>query len=461
MAFDSIVFLLRFLPIFLICYYVVPGRMKNFILFLGSLCFYAWGNPFYIVLLLFIATTDYLQGLLIERCRKRRTAGILLGNALVIDIAVLLFFGYADLGIATINTLFGTALPKTGLPIPMGLTIFTLQSMSYVIGLYRGEVKLQKNYFDYLVYLTLFPQMLGGPIVQYGELEGRLHDRRIELHQVSRGLQRFCIGLAKKALLADILAETWKCVSVLDIGGISLGTAWLGIVAFGLQLYYSLSGFADMAIGLSMCLGFEYPENFSHPFAAASVTEFANCWNISLMNWIRKFVHAPMTGEKCGGILQFIALFVSGALIGLWYGPDLTFLLCGIWMAFFYMFEKLFWGKVQKHLPGILNWIVTMIVVFAGLVFFAGNSLNEVWGYFLAMAGLGQGGLADRRFWYLMAEYLPYVVLGVLLAMPYLSTMANKMRQSKSVLFIAVYRLLEKTIPAILLIVSLVKIAAS
>ena len=459
MEFGSVAFLLRFLPIFLISYYVVPGRMKNFILFLGSLCFYASGTPFYLFLMLAVGTSDYLHGLLIERYRRKKASRLLLGNAILIDSLILLFFGYADFLIEAVNYLAGTNIRPMGLPIPLGLTIFTYQAMSYLIDLYRGRVKVRNNYFDYLVYLSMFPQLPGGPIVQYGEIESRLHNRRLELHQVSRGLQRFCLGLAKKVLLADLIAELWGKISVLGPDTLSLGTAWLGITAFGFQMYYSLSGYADMAIGLSYCLGFEYPENFRHPFAATSVKEFTETWNMSLMKWMRDYIYDPLVGKEGGAVKRLFAVLLIWALIGLWYGPDGTFLLWGIWMAVFYLLEKLFWNKIQKHLPGVVNWLLTMLVVFAGLVLFALNDFESVWAYCIAMAGLGRGGLLDHGFWYLMIEYFPYMAIGCLFAIPHFSALIEKMRTSRNVLFVAVYRLLEKVVPSVLLILSLVKVA--
>ena len=458
MEFDSVVFLLRFLPLFLICYYLVPGRMKNFILLLGNLCFYSFGMPVYAVLILLVMTSDFCHGLLIERHRGKKSAAILTGNAIFFDAMILLLFGYADFGIRCVNAVFGTNLQQIGFPVPLGLTVFILQSLSYVIDVFRGRVQVQKNYISYATYVTLFPTLAGGPIVKYADVEDALKARNLDVHKISGGVIRFCVGLAKKAVLADVMGEVWMEVVKNPPASLSLGTAWLGVASFGLQVYFLYSGFADMAIGLGACLGFTFPENFKHPFTAPSITDFIKRWNISLTEWVMDYFYRPLLGEKAGLPKQIFLTFLSMALIGFWYGPEGTFLLWGIWIAFFYVMEKLFWKKVQAVLPYLVNWILTMLVISLGWVLFALSDFESALYYFQALFGQGAGGIADRYFWHCASQYFPYMVMAFIFALPHFSYVFQKLQSSRKPFSMALYRLLEKTVPALLLILSLLKI---
>lgn len=459
MEFGSIVFLLRFLPIFFLCYFLVPGRMKNFILLLGSLCFYAWGMPLYLLLLLTMLSSDFCHGLLIEKYRGRKAADLLTGNALFLDGLLLFLFGYSDFGVHMVNSLCGTNWESMGLPIPMGLTVFTLQTMSYVLDVHGGRVEAQRNYLDYAMYVTLFPQMLFGPIVPYRSIASDIRERTVKLHRFSQGLMRFCVGLAKKVLLADVMGEVWMRIEPFDPNGLSFATAWLGILAFAFRMYYAYSGYADMAVGLAACLGFEFPENFRHPFAAGSVTDFLHRWNMTLVRFMREYFYKPIVTEKAGVCKQVFVMLFTWAFIGLWYGPDVTFLFWGLWMALFYIFEKVFWNKVQKILPFAINWILAMFVVSLGWVLFALDDLEDVWAYLLVLFGQGLEGMIDDRFFYLFSEYFLFLLMGILLALPQISMLVHKLRDSRKVLPMAIYRFGEKTVPPILLLLSLIKIA--
>ena len=282
MVFSSIVFLFRFLPLFFLLYYLVPERMKNLILFLGSLIFYAWGEPVYVLLMLFSTVVDYVHGRLLERLRGKRGAKLVLLSSVVINLGVLCFFKYADFLIGSVNAVLGTKVPLLSLGLPIGISFYTFQTMSYTIDVYRGQAKVQRNLLDFGVYVAMFPQLIAGPIVKYRDVEKSMHHRSITLPDVSEGLKRFCMGLGKKVLLANNIGELWAFVSAMDLRRISMLTAWLGIVAFGFQIYFDFSGYSDMAIGLGRMLGFRFPENFNYPYISASVTEFWRRWHISL-----------------------------------------------------------------------------------------------------------------------------------------------------------------------------------
>ena len=263
MVFSSVVFLFRFLPLFFLLYYLVPERMKNVILFLGSLIFYAWGEPVYVLLMLFSTVVDYVHGRLLERLRGKRAARLVVLSSVLINLAVLCFFKYADFLIQSVNAVFGTKLPLFGLGLPIGISFYTFQTMSYTIDVYRGQAKMQRSLLDFGVYVTMFPQLIAGPIVKYRDVEESLHHRKITIFDVSEGLKRFCAGLGKKVLLANNIGELWAYVSGLDPRGMSMLTAWLGILGFGFQIYFDFSGYSDMAIGLGRMLGFRFPENFN------------------------------------------------------------------------------------------------------------------------------------------------------------------------------------------------------
>lgn len=455
MEFGSIVFLLRFLPIFLILYYLVPGRMKNVILLLGSLCFYAWGEPFYALIMLFSTCSDFVHALFIEKYRGKAAARILLSTALILDLGILILFGYADLILGTMNALAGTNCRLFGFPFPVGLTVYTLQTISYVVDVYRGRVVASRNILDYAAYVAMFPQLSAGPIVKYREVQGALRERKVDVHQISEGVKRICVGLGKKILIADGVGQLWTAIRGMNPAGMSVGTAWLGVLAFAFQIYFRYSGYADVAIGLGACMGFSFPENFDHPYVARSVTDFLRRWNITLAKWMKEYFYRAAMGERKGVLRSIFWIGITWALIGLWYGPDGTFLLWGIWMAFFYVLEKLFLERIQSVLPSLFNWCYAMLVVAVGWLLFALDDVKDVWIYLKAMFGQGTGGFVDNRCMFFVLEYLPALVLGVLFASPLISGALKRLQKSRSGVGIAWHRLLEKIYPAVLLLLSL------
>lgn len=368
MVFSSVMFLFRFLPIFMICYFVVPRRMKNFILFLGSLFFYAWGEPVYVVLMLFSTVSDYTHGLLVDRFRGKKKATFFLISSIVINLLLLGFFKYADFLIGVFNTVAGTAYPILELPLPIGISFYTFQTMSYTIDVYRGDAKVQKNLLDFGVFVTLFPQLIAGPIVKYRQVENELHDRPMNVYKISYGAKRFVIGLAKKVLIANNIGALWAEISVMDYGSMSALTAWIGIWAFAFQIYFDFSGYSDMAIGLGACLGFTFPENFNYPYISRSVTEFWRRWHITLGSWFREYVYIPLGGNRKGLGRQLLNILIVWMLTGIWHGAGWNFLLWGLWFAFFLILEKIFWRKVCEVLPGGFGRVYTCLVVLFGWV---------------------------------------------------------------------------------------------
>lgn len=284
----------------MILYFVTPRRMRNIILFLGSLFFYAWGEPIYVLLMLFSTLSDYVHGRLIGVCRSRRVARGLLISSIVINLGMLGFFKYSDFLIGTVNQLLGSNLPLLKLPLPIGISFYTFQTMSYTIDCYRGEAKVQKNLLDFGVFVTMFPQLIAGPIVKYRDVQDRLHERKADITAISYGCRRFVTGLAKKVLLANNLGLLWTEISGGNMGGTTVLGAWMGALAYAFQIYFDFSGYSDMAIGMGAILGFHFPENFNYPYMAKSVTDFWRRWHISLSSWFREYVYIPLGGNRRG-----------------------------------------------------------------------------------------------------------------------------------------------------------------
>ncbi len=455
MVFSSILFLFRFLPIFLLCYFLVPGRMKNLMLFLGSLLFYAWGEPVYVVLMLFSTVSDYIHGRLIGTRRGTRAAKWLLVSSLVINLLLLGFFKYADFLIQSLNLLAGTSFPTFNLGLPIGISFYTFQTMSYTIDVYRGEAKVQKNLLDFGVFVTMFPQLIAGPIVKYREVEERLHDRRPDILAISYGAKRFVTGLAKKVLLANNIGLLWSVIKGLDYGEMSVLTAWIGVGAFALQIYFDFSGYSDMAIGLGAVMGFVFPENFNYPYISKSVTEFWRRWHISLSSWFREYVYIPLGGNRKGMRRQMVNIFIVWMLTGIWHGAGWNFVLWGVWFAFFLILEKLFLGRLLSGLPQIFGHVYCLAVVLISWVIFELESTGAIGGYLSAMFGVGGHPLWDRQALYLGRENLVLLFVGIFAATPLLAKLAKGLRRSREGYAMASYELLEKVIPAALLLLSI------
>lgn len=452
MVFSSILFLFRFLPIFMICYFLAPGRAKNLVIFLGSLIFYAWGEPVYVGLMLFSTVSDYIHGRLIDTKRGTLAAKGLLVSSLVINLLLLGFFKYADFLIQSINAVTSAGIPLLELGLPIGISFYTFQTMSYTIDVYRGEAKVQKNLLDFAVFVTMFPQLIAGPIVKYRQIAERLHDRPFEIQGVGYGVGRFVTGLAKKVLLANNIGLLWNAIKEMDYGGISALTAWLGIVAFALQIYFDFSGYSDMAIGLGAIMGFEFPENFNYPYISRSITEFWRRWHISLSSWFREYVYIPLGGNRKGLPRQIVNILIVWMLTGIWHGAGWNFVLWGLWFAVFLIAEKLFWGRVLSKIPGVFSYVYCLVVVLVGWVIFELESVGAVGAYLGAM--LGGNGLWDRQALYLGRENLVLLIIGMLAATPLAAKAVRRMRESKERYAKVLYELSEKVVSVVLLLLA-------
>lgn len=394
MVFSSIVFLTRFLPLVLIVYFLVPGCMKNtwrnLVLFVFSLAFYAWGEPVYIWLMLFSTVVDYVNGGLAGYFMNRQRRGIakiFVGLSVVINLSLLALFKYAG---------------KYALPI--GISFYTFQSMSYTIDVYRGKAKAEKNPINFGAYISLFPQLIAGPIVRYSDIAKQLRQRTVQMERIRYGVVRFACGLGKKVLIANQAGEIFATVTGYHASGMTTLSAWFGILAFMFQIYFDFSGYSDMAIGLMAIFGFEIPENFDHPYESKSITEFWRRWHISLGSWFKEYVYIPLGGSKKGMERTFFNIFVVWFLTGLWHGASVNFVLWGLYFCFFLIMEKTWLLKALRKLPRAVSHIYALLVIYFGWLLFAWEDIHGHRVYLKAMAGIGSGGLISRESLYLLVS---------------------------------------------------------
>jgi alginate O-acetyltransferase complex protein AlgI len=333
--------------------------------------------------------------------------------------------------------------------------------MSYTIDVYRGETKVQKNWLDFAVFVTMFPQLIAGPIVKYRQVESSLHSRTVSVEDIGEGTKRFVVGLAKKVLIANNIGELWNYISGLDLNTISALTAWLGILAFAFQIYFDFSGYSDMAIGLGSMLGFHLPENFNYPYISKSVTEFWRRWHISLSSWFREYVYIPMGGSRKGLGRQIVNILIVWILTGIWHGAGYNFALWGLWFALFLILEKILRKKFPETEPGAAGRICTILVVLVGWVFFALETPEQIFAYLKAMLCLGEGSIWDRQGRFLAGEYLILFVIAAVASTPLVKQIAERIKNKRNGYAVAVLRLGEKLFIPILFVLSIAFIAAA
>lgn len=409
-----------FLPAVLAIYYCSPWRMKNLILFAASLVFYAWGEPVYIVIMLLSTVTDYCFGLLLERPKlsdsKRKGIVVL---SIIVNLSLLSYFKYADFLIQNINTLFGTDIPLTELPLPIGISFYTFQSMSYIIDVYRRTAKAQRNWLDFGTFVALFPQLVAGPIVQYSTVAKQLRHRTVDRAKFAEGVRRFTIGLAKKVLLANNIGLLWNTISNSSPDTLTVLTAWLGIIAFAFQIYFDFSGYSDMAIGLGLMFGFRFNENFNRPYMAQSITDFWRRWHISLSTWFRDYVYIPLGGNRRGFRIQLRNILIVWMLTGIWHGASWNFLFWGLYFGIILIFEKWLGLKLLERMPRWLRHSYALLLILIGWVLFAFDELPAMGSYFSAMLGLNGQSLWDTESWYLLYTNGILLVVLVFASIPY------------------------------------------
>ena len=424
MVFSSIPFLYYFLPAVLAVYFLTPRRWKNAVLLLASLVFYGWGEPKLLWLMVFTIAVFYLCGLAIGRSEKHKKLWLWVSAA--VGIGLLGLFKYADFFLSSFNAVTGLSVPLLRLALPVGISFYTFQCLSYTIDVYRGKVPPQKNPISFGAYVALFPQLIAGPIVRYADVARELDSRTHSWEDVGLGLRRFIIGLAKKVILADnfaLLAKLYR-----DSGSPSVAFAWMYAIAFTLNIYFDFSGYSDMAIGLGRIIGFHFPENFNYPYMSQSVTEFWRRWHISLGSWFRDYVYIPMGGNRVSRGRWVCNILTVWMLTGLWHGAAWNFVLWGLLFAALLLLEKALPG-LQK-LPGALRQCGVLLVVILSFVLFNAGSLSQAGGDFAALFGLAGLPLTTAETGYYLGSYMPLLMIGFLGATPVVRNVARRMERN-------------------------------
>lgn len=407
MVFSSSVFLIVFLPITLLAYFIVPARFikaRNSVLLAASLVFYGWGEPKYILIMIFSIVFNYVCGL---AAGKNRSKAVLI-LCVVSNLALLGYFKYTDFVLETVNRLAEAGLALPGIALPIGISFYTFQTMSYVIDVYRGKVEAQRDIITFGTYVTLFPQLIAGPIVRYSDVAVMLVGRKTNLEQIAEGVRRFIIGFGKKVLLANQIYVVWMELSAME--NLSVSAAWLGAVAFTFQIYFDFSGYSDMAIGLGKIFGFDYLENFNYPYISRSITEFWRRWHMSLSSWFKEYVYIPLGGNRKGLSRQLINISIVWILTGLWHGASWNFVMWGVYYGIILIIEKLGLLKVLEKCPAVVGHIYSLILIVIGWVIFAVDDMGKVAVYLGMMLGSSQIFIDDAfvyffesRIWLLIA----------------------------------------------------------
>ena len=408
MLFSSQVFLYFFLPITLIVYYLSPRKFRNFVLLIASLVFYAWGEPVYILIMLFSTTFNYVSGLFIDKFQKgakKHYVKVVLIVSIIGNLAVLGFFKYSNFLISNLNSLFDLNLSLLSLALPIGISFYTFQTMSYTIDVYKESIPAQKNFISFATYVTLFPQLIAGPIVKYRDVSESLESRKENIEDFSNGVKRFILGLFKKVMLANNIGFIWESIKSTSYSEMSMLLAWIGAICFTLQIYYDFSGYSDMAIGLGKMFGFHFLENFNFPYLSKSITEFWRRWHLSLSSWFKEYVYIPLGGNKKGTKRTILNLLIVWFLTGLWHGASWNFVAWGLYFGVLLIIEKFFLAKYLDKIPNILRHIYTLILVVISWVLFACSTLGDAVNYLSVMFNFNHT-IIDQQTIYLLSSHL-------------------------------------------------------
>ena len=416
MLFSSIFFLFTFLPILLIVYFAVPFKYKNYVLLAASLFFYAWGEPIYVFLMIFSIAFNWAMALDIEKERKLGKKTTLIFTV-VINLLILSFFKYYGFALDSVNALFGMNISYTALPLPIGISFYTFQAMSYIIDVYRGDTDAQRSPLKFGLYLSLFPQLIAGPIVKYKDIATELDKREISPELIGKGSARFIIGLAKKVIIANNMGALHTEI-LSQSSNSSVLASWLGVAAYTLQIYFDFSGYSDMAIGLGKVFGFNFMENFNYPYISKSVTEFWRRWHISLSTWFRDYLYFPLGGNRVAPRRHIINLLIVWMLTGLWHGASWNFVVWGLYYGIFLILEKYFFAERIEKLPSILQHLITIFIVSIAWVFFFSDNLTEAIHYLGDMFMLSKLPFANMHFLYLLKSNLVLMIIAIVLSHP-------------------------------------------
>ena len=425
MVFSSLLFLFFYLPVTLAVYYLCPSRWRNLWLFIVNLVFYGWGEPVYVLLMVLSIAVNYAAGFLVEKHRERGRR-ILALNA-VVNLGLLFFFKYYDFLALNLSGIPGLGfLRPLGVSLPIGISFYTFQNMSYPIDVYRHDAQSQRSFIRYGTYVALFPQLIAGPIVRYKDIAAQLDGRRETAEKFASGVKRFCVGLSKKVLLANSIGALWDVYKAADPASLSAADAWLGALAFTFQIYFDFSGYSDMAIGLGRMLGFDFVENFNYPYISRSITEFWRRWHISLSTWFRDYVYIPLGGNRKGKGRQLLNLLIVWVLTGIWHGASWNFLFWGLYYALLLILEKVFlYDRLQKA-PSWLSRLYALILVIVGWVLFSVEDLSGCLMYLRSMFFFG-AGVSSGTFLYYLRSFAPSLAVMGLASTPLVRTLYGRL----------------------------------
>lgn len=432
MVFSSIVFLYIFLPIMLLIYFIVPNKFKNAVMIVASLIFFAWGEIRYIFIMLLLAVMDYVCGNKINKymdnpTKKRIFFFIDVGTNLLI----LFFFKYADFIITSINSITNLNIPLLNIPLPIGVSFNTFQSLSYIIDVYRGTVKCEKSFYNYLAYTMLFPQIIAGPIVRYETVDKELEVKNISIDNFSLGIKRFIVGLGKKVLIANNIGALWNTIEQGQISNLTFVLAWFGIIAFALQIYFDFSGYSDMAIGLAKMFGMDFDENFNFPYISKSITEFWRRWHITLSSWFRDYVYIPLGGNRKGFAKQIRNILIVWFLTGAWHGASWNFILWGLYFGVILILEKLIILKLLDKCGKIFSHIYAIILILIGWVIFAFEDLQKIGAYFGAMFNITN--FVNNEALYYLRNYGLIAIIGIICSTMLVKKLLVKLDESNKI----------------------------
>ncbi len=431
MVFSSLMFMFVYLPIVLLIYYILPKKFRNFFLLIVDLFFYGWGEPVLVLLMIFSIVINWIAGILIGRTDSKKKKKLILILSVIIDLGMLGFFKYTGLITNTIRMMIpGANIPLLEIPLPIGISFYTFQIMSYTIDVYRGDTEVQKNIVSFGTYVSLFPQLIAGPIVRYSDVDKQLGERNENPDQFARGVRLFMLGLIRKVLFANSMGLLWDTMREMKDGGIL--ASWVGIIAYTLQIYYDFSGYSEMARGLGNMIGFEFVKNFDYPYISKSITEFWRRWHISLGTWFKEYVYIPLGGNKKGKPRQIINILIVWALTGIWHGASWNFLLWGAYFGVILILEKLFLLKALDKLPSFVSHIYSLIlIVFGWALFYFSDDV----GGFKALADfiptLFTGELVSVDALHDIIAFLPILVLGMICSTPIIRKIYDRLKGKK------------------------------
>ena len=442
MIFSSIPFLFFFFPLFILLYFTLPFKYKNHILLLFSLIFYAWGEPIYILLMIFSSIVDFINGKNIEKYKddnKKKKFYLII--SIIINISLLGFFKYADFFIKVINNILNLDIPLLKLGLPIGISFFTFQTMSYSIDVYRGDVKAEKDFLTFMTYVCMFPQLIAGPIVRYETVSSELHKRDINFKKFADGFTRFLRGLFKKVLIANNIGLLFTLITSSEVNDISIMTGVLAIVSYAFQIYFDFSGYSDMAIGMGNMCGFTFLENFNYPYISKSITEFWRRWHISLSSWFKDYVYIPLGGSRVNILKNIRNILIVWILTGFWHGASWNFIFWGLYYGILLLLEKFVLKKYIDKLPDFVKHIYTIVLVFIGWMIFAFDDSKYLFGFIKALTS---NKFVDSAFLYYFKNYFLIIVIATLFSLPVYPKVKEKVNNSifTSLLSISIYVIL-------------------